>query len=173
MPMFKLLGALLIIGTTTWAGFEASGKLTRRPKQVRVIKDSLQALDAEIMYSHTPLREAAKKISSQMPEPAASLYNIFSDKLSRSDTTVKSAWKESLDKIWNSTDMKTEEYEILLQFGESLGRHDRYTQQKQILLAVNHLDREETDAREKQKKYEKLTRSLGILSGLLFIVLLF
>ncbi|VEF47829.1 stage III sporulation protein AB [Bacillus freudenreichii] len=171
--MLKLLGALLIIGTTTWAGFEASSHFTRRPKQVRIIKDSLQALDAEIMYSHTPLREAAKKISLQMPEPAARLYDLFSSKLSQTDVTVKSAWKDSLDEIWKSTDMKDEEYEILIQFGESLGRHDRYTQQKQILLTLTHLDREETEAREKQKKYEKIMKSVGILSGMLFIILLF
>ncbi|GIN89584.1 stage III sporulation protein SpoAB [Siminovitchia terrae] len=171
--MFKLIGALLIIGTTTWAGFEASSHLTRRPKQLRIIKDSLQALDAEIMYSHTPLGEAAKKISSQMPEPAARLYKTFSEKLSKTDASVKSAWKESLDEVWQDTDMKTGEYEILMQFGESLGRHDRYTQQKQILLAVTHLDREEDEAREKQKKYEKIMKSLGVLSGLLFIILLF
>ncbi|RWR15093.1 stage III sporulation protein SpoIIIAB [Siminovitchia fortis] len=171
--MFKLIGALLIIGTTTWAGFEASSHLTRRPKQLRIIKDSLRALDAEIMYSHTPLGEAAKKISLQMPEPAARLYEIFSEKLSKTDAVVKSAWKESLDEIWHDTDMKAGEYEILMQFGESLGRHDRYTQQKQILLAVTHLDREESEAREKQKKYEKIMKSLGVLSGLLFIILLF
>ena len=171
--MFKLIGALLIISTTTWAGFEASSHLNRRPKQLRIIKDSLQALDAEIMYSHTPLGEAAKKISLQLPDPAASLYKVFSERLSETDVTVKSAWKESLDEIWQETDMKADEYEILRQFGESLGKHDRYTQQKQILLAVTHLDREESEAREKQRRYDKIMRSLGVLSGLLFIILLF
>ncbi|MFD1707024.1 stage III sporulation protein SpoIIIAB [Siminovitchia sediminis] len=170
--MFKWIGAFLIIGTTTWGGFEAAGRLSRRPRQIRIIKDSLQALDAEIMYSHTPLQEAAQKISSQMPEPAANLFKIFSEKISRKEATVKTAWQESLDDIWSGTDLKEEEYEVLIQFGESLGRHDRYTQQKQILLAVAHLDREETSAREKQEKYEKMIRSLGILSGLLFVILL-
>lgn len=171
--MFKLIGALIIIGTTSWAGFDASSHLTRRPKQLRIIKDSLQALDAEIMYSQTPLGEAAKKLSLQMPEPAARFYEKFSEKLSETDATVKSAWKESLDEIWYDTDMKAEEYEILIQFGESLGRHDRFIQQKQIMLAVTHLDREEAGAWEKQKKYEKIMRSLGVLSGMLFIILLF
>lgn len=173
MPLFKLIGALLIIVTTTWTGFEASSQLARRPTQLRHMRDSLQALDAEIMYSHTPLREAAKKISLQMPQPAARFYHIFSEKLSKADVTVKAAWKESLDAIWQDTDMKAGEYEILIQFGESLGKHDRFIQQKQILLAVTHLDREEAEARERQKNYEKIMRSLGILTGLLFIILLF
>jgi len=170
--MIKLLGALLIIGTTTWTGFEVSRHLTRRPKQLRMFRDSLQVLDAEIMYNHTPLREAATKISTQIPEPAANFYHLFAEKLSQRNVNAKSAWKESLDDIWSQTDMKKSEYEILMQFGENLGKHDRQTQQKQILLAAAHLEREESDAREKQKQYEKIARSLGVLTGLLFIILL-
>lgn len=77
-----------------------------------------------------------------------------------------------MDKIWEQTDLKQSEYEILVQFGENLGKHDRFTQQKHILLTLTHLEREESDAREKQKQYEKLMKSLGFLSGLLFIILL-
>lgn len=58
------------------------------------------------------------------------------------------------------------------QFGETLGRHDRISQQKQILLTLAHLEREEVDAHEKQAKYERMAKSLGFLSGLLLIILL-
>ena len=57
------------------------------------------------------------------------------------------------------------------QFGETLGRHDRISQQKQIMLTLTHLEREEADARDKQKKYEKMVKSLGFFSGLLLIIL--
>ena len=58
------------------------------------------------------------------------------------------------------------------QFGETLGRHDRISQQKQILLTLTHLEREERDASDKQQKYEKMIKSIGFLSGLLLIILL-
>ncbi len=170
--MFKLIGALLVIGTTTWFGFDFAQHLSRRPKQLRLFRDSLQTLDAEIMYSHTPLQEAAKKISVQMPEPLKSFYSLFAAQLSNPGICVRTAWEGSLQKIWNHTDLKQNEYEILVQFGENLGKHDKYTQQKQIMLALTHLEREETVAREKQQQYEKLVKSLGFLSGLLFIILL-
>lgn len=170
--MFKLIGALLVIGATTWMGFDMSQHLSRRPKQLRLFRDCLQTLDAEIMYSHTPLQEAAKKISAQMPEPLKSFFTIFANKLSQPEVSVKTAWEESLLAIWGKTDFKQNEYEILLQFGENLGKHDKFTQQKQIMLALTHLEREETQARDKQKQYEKLVKSLGFLSGLLFIILL-
>jgi stage III sporulation protein AB len=58
--------------------------------------------------------------------------------------------------VWNRTAFKTTELEILKQFGETLGKHDLVQQQKQIRLALTHLEREEEDeAREKQASYGK------------------
>lgn len=170
--MVKLLGAVFILAATTWTGFEASRHLNERPRQLRQLKVALQSLEAEIMFGHTPLHEAARKLSKQLAKPLNWLFEIFAEKLIEEETTVRDAWLQSLDEIWKSTALKQGEYEILLQFGETLGRHDRYTQQKQILLAITHLEREELDARDRQSKYEKMVKSLGFLSGLLLIVLL-
>ena len=57
------------------------------------------------------------------------------------------------------------------QFGETLGRHDRFPA-KTNMLTLTHLEREETEARDKQMKYEKMVKSIGFLSGLLLIILL-
>lgn len=170
--MLKWIGAAIILGAATWSGFEFSRHLSERPKQLRMFRDSLQTLDAEIMYSHTPLKEASIKISSQLPKPISSFYDTFSKKLDAEETTVKVAWEESMEHIWSSTALKDNEYEILSQFGENLGKHDRHTQQKQIMLALSHLEREEASALEKQKHYENMVKSLGFLGGVLFIILL-
>ncbi|MBS4199635.1 stage III sporulation protein SpoAB [Bacillus sp. FJAT-49732] len=170
--MIKIIGAIFIVGTTTWAGFEFSKQLSERPKNLRLFRHSLETLEAEIMYSHTPLGEAAEKISKQIPNPISTHYKKFSNYLKKEDAIVKSAWEKSLKDIWESTSLKQSEYEVLLQFGENLGRHDRETQQKQILLTLTNLEREEEVAREKQKKYEKMVKSLGVLTGLLIIILL-
>ncbi|HWO77598.1 MAG TPA: stage III sporulation protein SpoIIIAB [Bacillus sp. (in: firmicutes)] len=170
--MVKLLGAVFILAATTWTGFEASRHLNERPRQLRQLKVALQSLEAEIMYGHTPLHEAARKLAKQLSNPLNILFKVFSERLISEETTVRDAWQQSLDDIWKLTALKQGEYEILKQFGETLGRHDRYTQQKQILLAIAHLEREEADARERQGKYEKMVKSLGFLTGLLLIVLL-
>jgi stage III sporulation protein AB len=170
--MLKLIGAAIIIVATTWGGFEAARHLTERPRQLRLLKSALQSLEAEIMYGHTPLYEASRKLASQLPKPLSSFFDGFATKLTGNDTTVKQAWDESLKEVWELTALKQGEYEIMKQFGETLGRHDRYSQQKQIMLAISHLEREEADASEKQTKYEKMVKSLGLLSGLLLAILL-
>ncbi len=170
--MVKIIGAVLIIVATTWTGYEASRHLSERPRQLRLLKSALQSLEAEIMYGHTPLHEAARRLSTQMSKPLSWFFESFAGKLTSSETTVKIAWDESLNEIWKLTAFKQGEYEIMKQFGETLGRHDRVSQQKQIMLTLAHLEREEVDAFERQTKYEKMVKSLGFLSGLLLIILL-
>ncbi|AZV44283.1 stage III sporulation protein SpoIIIAB [Peribacillus asahii] len=170
--MFKLLGAAIIIMATTWAGFEAARKLSTRPRQLRQLKVALQSLEAEIMYGHTPLKEAAQKLQKQLPKPLNHLFAAFATRLDQGETTVKEAWDESLTEVWSALSLKQGEYEILTQFGEMLGKSDKYHQQKQIMLTMAHLDREESEAIDLQGKYEKMMKSLGFLSGLLLIILL-
>jgi stage III sporulation protein AB len=170
--MMKLIGAALIIVATSWTGMEAAKQLSERPKQLRHLKAALQSLEAEIMYGHTPLHEASRKLASQLSKPIALLFESFAENLMASETSVRNAWEKSLNEIWKKTALKQGEYEILRQFGETLGRHDKYSQQKQINLAITHLEREEGDAYDRQLKYEKMVKSLGFLSGLLLIILL-
>ncbi|MGG3737899.1 stage III sporulation protein SpoIIIAB [Aeribacillus pallidus] len=170
--MIKLIGAAFILFATTWAGFESSKHFSERTRQLRLLKTALQTLEAEIMYGHTPLHEAARKLAKQLPKPLTWFFESFSKKLTTTETTVKNAWEDSLNEIWKWTPFKETEYEILLQFGENLGKHDTMAQQKQILLTLSHLDREEEEAREKQQRYEKMVKSLGFLAGLLLIILL-
>jgi stage III sporulation protein AB len=170
--MIKIIGAIFILLSTSWAGFEVSKYLTERPRQLRLLKVALQSLEAEITYSHTPLHEAARKISKQLQKPVSWFFEGFSKKLTAQEISVKKAWEDSLEEVWKLTAFKTGEFEIMKQFGENLGRHDLVTQQKHIHLALKHLEREEIEAVERQKKYEKMTKSLGFLSGLLLIILL-
>jgi stage III sporulation protein AB len=171
--MIKLIGAIIIIVATTWTGFEAARSFSERPKQLRALRSALQSLEAEIMYSHTPLHEAARRLSSQFSKPLSVFFEAFAKKLTDTETTVKDAWETSLKEVWKSTALKQGEFEIMKQFGETLGRHDRFSQQKHIMLTLSHLEREEADAIDRQAKYEKMVKSLGFLSGLLLIILLF
>lgn len=168
----KLLGAILIMVATTWTGLEIAKKLTERPRQLRQLKVALQSLEAEIMYGHTPLSEASVNLSKQIKKPLGWFFDRFAKRLQQGETSVSRAWAESLDDIFKMTAFGQGEYEVLRQFGETLGQHDREHQQKHIRLALSHLEREENDAREKQDRYEKMVKSLGFLSGLLIVILL-
>lgn len=169
----KWFGALLIIITSTWAGFNLSKRYRERTIQLRQLKVALQALEAEIVYGFTPLSEACKKISCMISYPLSEFFKRFSEKLSNGNRSVSEAWNESLQETVPHLCLNGNDVEILTQFGATLGMHDREHQQKQIRIALHHLEREETDAKDAQIPYEKMMRNLGLLGGLLIVILLF
>jgi stage III sporulation protein AB len=168
----KLLGAVFILLTTTYIGFSIAKKFSDRPKQIRHLKYALQTLEAEIMYGHVPLKEASFLLSKQVPNPIALIFSEFGRQLDKNFVHVKEAWEGAISECRPETALKEQEIEILKQFGATLGQHDKEQQQKQIRLTLTHLEREESDAKDIQIRYEKMVKSLGVLSGLLLIVLL-
>ena len=170
--MIKLAGAAVIILATTFIGFEYARHLRKRTKQLRYFRNALQALEAEIMYGHIPLQEASIKLAGQFPHPVSLFFLHFSEGLQKADTNAKQAWDGSLEAIGPLLAIKQKESDILSQFGATLGKHDRYQQQKHIHLTMSYLEREEEEALQVQSKYEKMAKSLGFLSGVLLTILL-
>ena len=170
----KLLGAILILLTSTAMGFMFSSRYRERPRQLRQLKSALQSLEAEIMYGLTPIHEAAAHLAEQIPHPINGFFIELVQQLDkRNGQSFHYIWNEALENFWPKTALKINEKEIWKQFGQTLGQTDRDNQQKHIKMALSHLDREEKEARLAQQQYEKMTKSLGVLGGLLLILLLF
>ncbi|MFD2759382.1 stage III sporulation protein SpoIIIAB [Lentibacillus juripiscarius] len=168
----KWIGALLFIGTTTLIGFEISRRLNERPKHIRQMKNALQILEAEILYSQLPLPEAFETIARQIPEPLSTFFHNMHVSMHEKATDLYSVWNNHVDDLLTTSSLSENEGEILNQFGRTLGQHDFDQQQKHIHLTINHLDRQLEEARENQFKYGKMAKSLGVLCGLFVVLLL-
>ncbi|WP_100398389.1 stage III sporulation protein SpoIIIAB [Bacillus sp. FJAT-44742] len=168
----KWLGAILILSACTWAGFAFARRLSDRPRQLRMLVSALQSFEAEMMYGLTPLMEASLKLSRQIPKPISYMFAQFAYYLQKGEESAEKAWDACLADTWPLTALQQNELEVMKQFGATLGQHDRIQQQKQIRLALSHLAREEQDAKESQKRFESMAKSLGFLTGMLVIVLM-
>ncbi|RLL48107.1 stage III sporulation protein SpoAB [Oceanobacillus piezotolerans] len=168
----KWIGALLFISMTTWMGFEWSNRLMNRPKHIRQLKNALQILEAEMIYSQLPLKDVFFSISKQIPEPSKSFFKELGESIQEQPHHFYSFWTSSVDNLIVRSSLGSNEKEILYQFGRTIGQHDYYQQQKQIHLTLSHLERELEEARDNQFKYSKMAKSLGILAGLFVVLLL-
>src|SRR5699024_11574734 len=81
----KWLGAILFLGVSSWVGFEWSRKFSKRPQHIRQLKNALQILEAEILYSQLPLRDAFLTISKQIPHPTRSFFSVLSEQMKDKD----------------------------------------------------------------------------------------
>lgn len=169
----KWIGAIFLIGATTWVGFEVSYKLNHRPTHIRQLKNALQILEAEILYSQAPLKDAFQTIGSQTPYPVNTFFQQLSQQLNKQTTSLYAVWEGQVERLMELSCLHHNEKEILLQFGQTLGQHNFTQQQKHIDLTIHHLNRELEEARTNQAKYSKMAKSLGILCGLFVVLLLF
>ena len=92
------------------------------------------------MYGHTPLHTASQQIAKQLASLFQLFFPTFSDQLDKGSDSAKTAWEAKLKESMGHPSLKKSEYEVLKQFGETLGIHDRISQQKHIKLALTHLE---------------------------------
>ncbi|MRN53564.1 stage III sporulation protein SpoIIIAB [Paenibacillus monticola] len=172
--MLKLFGAVLIVLAGTLAGFQRARQYADRPQHIRGLIAALQRLETEIMYGFTPLPEAMRRIGLQSREPLKWFFVKAAEEMSPPhDRSAQDAFQRVMEAHWKTTAMKGTEKEILRQLSCTLGTSDRTNQSTHIALALQQLKQEETMAREDQGKYEKMSKSLGLLLGALIVILIF
>lgn len=172
----KIAGVLLVLFAGTMIGFVQSARFASRPRQIRELLHALQKLETEIGYGRTPLPEALRRLSATASAPLSRMFEAISDGLSGDGAgqggTVREIWEKSVRETWPSTAMKEPEREAAIRLGATLGGSGREDQLKHLRLASIQLQQEEAAAREDQRKYEKLSRSLGMLGAALVVILM-
>lgn len=169
----KLLGAILLIGISTYLGFEFSSRLNKRPKIIRQLKSSLLILEAEILYSQTKLEDSFQVISKQIEEPTKALYRKLYKKMRGYQGDFSVLWNSLVSQLIRSTSLTKIEKEILINFGKTLGKYDISQQEKYIKVTINHLDRALEEAESRRKDLGNMSKTLGILFGIFLVILLF
>ncbi|WP_272491158.1 stage III sporulation protein SpoIIIAB [Paenibacillus apiarius] len=172
----KFIGAALLIASASSIGWLKAAQYAARPKQLRLLNHALQRLETAIVYGYTPLSSAFTDISRQMPSPLQLVFTEAAQAMNGADgppLTAREAW----DQAWRCNGKKTalakEDIRILNELGYSLGVSDREDQRKHIRHAVKQLEQEESTAREEHQRYGTMCRSLGVLSGLLAVILMY
>lgn len=172
--MIKLLGAILILMTTTWLGFQKARKYADRPKQIRQLRSALSLLKTEIGYGARPLVAACEQIGSRVSSPISHIFVTCRYNLEHMDgSSTFDCFKQAVDKEWSKTALSDAEKEIMLNFGRTLGASDREDQLQHLALAESNLKIEETKAREEQVQNEKMFKTIGILCGALIVILMY
>lgn len=171
--MIKLVGALLVMFAGTMIGFYQAGRFVARPRQLAQLAYALQRLETEISYGYTPLPEALRRAAESSAEPIAGLLRSAAQRLvEQPESSFRESWEAVVASRWEHTAMRVNEQTILLRLGPVLGISDREDQMKHLRLALLQLKSEEEAAREDQARYEKMSKSLGLLLAALIVILM-
>lgn len=171
--MFKLIGSILIILSSSSLGYVIGMKYSMRVREIKLLKISLQMLETEIAYSNTPLPDALKIIYKKSKPPINIIFNKTSINLSKKKYgSVGEAFCKSLDDTRGMYSLTDEDIDILKSFGQSLGNSDVDGQVKSFNLIIKELDGQEIKAEEMRKKNENMYKNLGFLAGVAITILL-
>lgn len=80
------------------------------------------------------------------------------------------AWRYSIEN--SKTNMKEEDLKVLINLEKLLGKTDINGQLSELKLIDTFISKQIEDAKEEQKKNEKLYKSLGIIAGLVIAIIL-
>lgn len=170
----KIVGASLILVSTSVTGNLVAKNFLERPKQLRELRHSLQILETEISYAASFLPQALENIARINEPPVSNLFSRASKiLLSQEGYTASEAWEMAIEENLSDLAIKESDREILLQLGSSLGCSNRENQLKHLKLAQEYLQKEEQKAEEEREKNAPLWRYLGVVLGIAIIILLY
>lgn len=166
------IGILCIVASTSFCGFYLSSLLEKRYQQLLVLQYAIQLFETELTFGQTPLGEALQVVSGQVEQPISGLFQQFSEALLSKNIEVEKEWQKVLVRNYAYLALNPSDYALLTRFAEGLGKHDLYTEKKQLENFQTHLCMQCEKAKEKMEKESKMIKSLGVLIGLLLVVIL-
>lgn len=168
-----MVGAALLLASCTGIGFRIARDFRERPRQIRAVMHALRLLQAEIAYSATPLPAALRRVAARSQPPADRLFEAAANALGDGEQTVAAAFADGIQRCRRSAALKAYDYEVIAEFGKTLGASDRAHQTQRLEVALHELAELEREAVESQRRNERLCQYLGVLAGLLLVILLY
>lgn len=168
----KVLGSALILGSTSYVGWQVAARYARRPRELRGLSTALSVLQTEIEYGCTPLPEALRA-AAHTAEPAIAPF--FTETAMRLEAgggiTAGEAMREAVAAVASNTALRESDQEVLYALAAILGSSGRLDQVRHLRLALERLAGEEARAIEERSRYERVAKYAGVLSGAALVLI--
>jgi stage III sporulation protein AB len=172
--VLKLIGSVFIIICASWIGFAIAKRYRDRPRQLIELTAAMKMLETDISYLALPLPVALRRVSERVERPIADIFEQTAEGLESGDgRPVYEHWRTAIQNAIRNTSLSKGDFNILNQFGHTLGISDRKDQIQHIHGVCNLLQISEQQARNEQDQQEKMWRYIGVLSGIMIVILLY
>lgn len=171
--MFKIVGAILVIFSSSAMGLYLSNELKTRIVDLKELKKILLLLRGDIQYANTPLPEAVQALSRRHDGKFKGfLENISQRLLKLRGESFGVIWKEGVEKDLTHTSFSKEDYALLNQLGENLGYLDKNMQIGTLDLYLEQIEETINSLSQSVKDKTYLYNSLGIMGGIFITIIL-
>ncbi len=173
MLFMKIIGCVMVIGSSTGIGFFFSNEMKCRLDNLKELRKMVGLLRGDIRYAKTPLPEAIASITRRHQGSFSNFFNSVSEKLRElSGQTFADIWKEAVGKELVDTALSKKDKQHLIQFGENLGYLDKEMQMNVIDLFQSQLEEEIKEMTKTMKEKSYLFNSLGVMAGVFIVIVM-
>ena len=172
MTAIKILGMILTLAASTALGMYIASLGTFRRQDLLEFKKALLILKSEIEYIAAPLPEAMENIAMRTVAPVSPLFSHYASALMRNESgeTAYRLWLASINACKKGSFLKDEDYEVIGNFGKTLGYLDKKMQIDSIRFTMDYIDGKAEELKESSTKNQRMYRSLGVIGGILLLV---
>ena len=157
-----------IFGLSTAIGFLISKSYQNRVVELKEFKTILNIMKTKIKFTYEPLAEIFKQIAKDNDTEIEKIFGQMANQLSYYQ--VKEVWENCIQDA--DISIKQEDKDVLKKLGKLLGQTDVEGQISEIEVTENFLNMQIENAEEEKKKNQKIYKTLGVVAGLVFVIIL-
>lgn len=173
LNFLKILSYILIIGSTTAAGFIYGESLRKRVNQLKDVEITLVNIKNQIEFTNTSLPEALNNASENIKEPVKNIFKEASEILfNNSVGEVYEAFQISIKDNKTKTCFTNDDVKILMDFSRAIGNMDISGQKSIFILTIENIKRQINSAESIMKKNIKMYRYLGFSIGAMIDIMI-
>lgn len=168
MQILKYILLIIIFSLSTAIGMMISKMYENRVTELKEFKNILNIIKTKIKFTYEPLAEIFGQISKDNTTKVEEIFSKMANRLEYSQ--VKTVWENCIQEA--DISIKQEDKDILKKLGKLLGQTDVEGQVSEIEVTESFLDIQIDKAEEEKKKNQKMYKTLGIVMGLVFVIIL-
>lgn len=164
----KTILLFAIFSLSTGIGILISKMYENRVKELRQFKNILNIIKTKIKFTYEPLTEIFNQISQEKSSKIEEIFENMTYKLEFEN--VKCSWMDAIQEA--DISITQEDKDILKELGKVLGQTDADSQVNEIEVTESFLNMQIEKAEEARKKNQKMYKTLGVVVGLVFVIIL-
>ena len=164
---YILLFAIFLLSTAI--GMSIAKTYENRVNELKEFKNILNVIKTKIKFTYEPLEEIFKQIAKDNETSIEQIFGQMATQITYS--SAKDTWENCIQGA--DISLKQEDKYILKKLGKLLGQTDVEGQVSEIEVTENFLNMQIDKAEEEKKKNQKMYKTLGVVAGLTFVIILF
>lgn len=164
----KLIGALIIVVSSAWVGFDAARKLNRSAAQMRALRSAIERMDCEIRYAKTPYIRLCGLLSQEKGEVGA-FFKELSEQPGRGEYRCEGMTRSAAKKA--KLCLPSGAMRALEELLDGFGRYDEEGQIKLLRLAAGRIEMESSRMEQDLASKSRMYRLLGACAGAALMIL--